>query len=221
MSYDHTILHVDDDPQVTREIAAILRENGLNVHSLNDPRQAMHELIRHQFRLVLLDIGMPFYSGMELLREIKANDGGVQVIMLSEPVTLNTALQSLRWGAEACFFKPLEDPSILLEAIEDVWWKLDRWWRTMEQLSHRHLQSAVSAAVTPTESIVTPQRDSSTSTDSIDTGVMPSPSIGTLYSESETVYPPVAPLRLPSELTSFESFATSAPLTPDPDDKQT
>jgi DNA-binding response OmpR family regulator len=105
---NRTILHVDDDPQFTRIVARRLASRGYEVVSLNDPRQALAELVRHGYRIVILDIDMPGVDGIELMRRIKEFDGGIQVIMLTGLVTLSNAMAAFRRGAEACYFKPLE-----------------------------------------------------------------------------------------------------------------
>lgn len=141
---ERAVLHVDDDPQLTRMVAENLKEYGYQLTSLNDPADALKELMRNQWRVVLLDIDMPGLNGMDLLREIKAYDGGIQVIMLTGVVTLSTVLKSFRWGAEACLFKPITDVRPLRDALEDTFRKIDRWWATLEDLTQRRRnQSAV------------------------------------------------------------------------------
>ncbi len=140
MNPQKAVLHIDDDPQVTRLVAARLKSHGYEVISLNDSRGALRELMQNQWRVVLLDIDMPGVNGLDLLREIKAYDGGVQVIMLTGVVSMNTLLQSFRFGAEACLFKPLADERPLLDTLEDTFRKIDRWWDTLEELSQRRCQ---------------------------------------------------------------------------------
>ena len=131
------ILHVDDDPQITRIVAAQLEKHGYQVTQLHDPREALDAIVRSQHRIVLLDIDMPGLSGLELLRQIKAFDGGIQALMLTGVVSMSAVLQSLRYGAEACFFKPLDDYQPLLDAVEATFAKIDRWWITLEELTRR------------------------------------------------------------------------------------
>lgn len=135
MDYKRTILHVDDDPQITRLVASRLKDLGYEVTSLNDPRLALEELDRSHQRLVLLDIDMPHISGLDLLEKIRADYRGTQVIMLTGLVTLQTVLQSFRWGAEFCIFKPIVDMGPLLDAVERTFWKIDQWWSALDYLS--------------------------------------------------------------------------------------
>ena len=137
MNSSRAVLHVDDDPQFTRAIAARLAIFGFEVQSLNDSRRVLDELMRGQYRIVLLDIDMPHFDGLEVLRQIKSYDGGIQVVMLTGIVTMSAVLQSLRQGAEACLFKPVRDIEPLVDAIDEAFRKLDRWWQALEELSRR------------------------------------------------------------------------------------
>ena len=132
---NRTLLHVDDDPDFTRLVQHLLAPRGYSVVSLNDPQQAENELTLGGYRMVLLDIDMPGLDGLELLRRIKAYDGGIQVIVLTGIVTLGAAMAASRRGAEACFFKPLGDVDALCESIDTVTRKIEHWWRALHQLS--------------------------------------------------------------------------------------
>ena len=131
------VLHVDDDPQMTLLIAEYLKDYGYETTALHDPCEVIQQLPRLQARVVLLDIDMPRINGLELLKEIKTFDGGIQVVMLTGLVTMTTVLQSLRLGAEACFFKPVDQIEPLVDALADCFRKIDRWWVTLDDLSHR------------------------------------------------------------------------------------
>jgi len=135
MDRKQIVLHVDDDPGQLRVVASILERHGFQVESTDDPEQALVRLAETGARVVLLDIDMPNKDGLSLLKEIKAVDGGVQIIMLTGLVKMSTVLRSMRWGAEACIFKPLTDPAPLIEAIEAAFAKIDRWWVAVNELA--------------------------------------------------------------------------------------
>jgi CheY-like chemotaxis protein len=141
MNYRKTILHVDDDPQLTRLVAHYLRPLGYEVTCLNDPTQTLQMLSESQHRLILLDIDMPHVNGLDLLRQIKHAHGGTQVIMLTGQVSTQTLLQSYRWGAEFCISKPLTSAAPLLEVVEAVFWKIDHWWNALAELSKQRRAS--------------------------------------------------------------------------------
>lgn len=135
------VLHIDDDPQVSRIVNRQLALRGYEVTSLNDPKLVLGCLLKSECRVVISDIDMPDIDGIELLQQIKQQDGGVQVIMLTGLVTMTSVLRSLRLGAEACLFKPLTNVDPLDLALQDAFRKLDRWWNTLEELSQRRRES--------------------------------------------------------------------------------
>lgn len=137
MNSRRLILHIDDDPQFTRALAARLAIFGIEARPLNDPHYALEELALGQYRVVLLDLDMPHLDGLEVLRQIKTYDGGFQVVVLTDLVPLTTLLQGLRLGAEATLFKPVRDVEPLVSVIDDVFRKLDRWRDALEELTRR------------------------------------------------------------------------------------
>jgi CheY-like chemotaxis protein len=143
------ILHVDDDPQITNLVSKYLAAYGFETAAIHDPCQVIQQLPRFQERVVLLDIDMPRINGLELLKEIKTFDGGIQVIMLTGLVTMTTVLQSLQLGAEACFFKPISEIEPLAEALSDCFRKIDRWWTTLDDLSGRRKTESGVPCVVP------------------------------------------------------------------------
>jgi CheY-like chemotaxis protein len=142
MKLPRRILHVDDDPEVTSLVAEYLKDYGYETAAIHDPRHVIERLPRFQERVVLLDIDMPFINGLELLTQIKSFDGGIQVVMLTGLVTMSSVLQSLRLGAEACFFKPIHEINPLVDALECCRQKLERWWSTLDELSRRRKTEA-------------------------------------------------------------------------------
>src|SRR6476659_1396628 len=59
------ILAVDDSPQKLLALSALLSELGQNVVTANSGREALRELLRREFAVVLLDVNMPGMDGFE------------------------------------------------------------------------------------------------------------------------------------------------------------
>lgn len=131
------VLHVDDDPQMLRIVAALLRKQNYEVISLEDPREAKAALLGSDCRVVISDVDMPHLNGLDLLRQIKQQDGGIHVVMLTGLVSMTTILESMRLGAEACVFKPIDDPTELLETLDTTFVKVERWWNALRDLNAR------------------------------------------------------------------------------------
>jgi len=84
---------------------------------------------------VLLDHDMPGLSGLSLLSDIKRHDGGIQVVMLTGASSITSVLGAFRGGAEACFFKPVEDFKPIAESLHAAFGKIEHWRSTLKLLS--------------------------------------------------------------------------------------
>jgi DNA-binding NtrC family response regulator len=131
------VLHVDDDAVVRHIVQEHLARAGFEVIGLADPTQAIDALVESHCRVVILDVCMPAVSGLDLLAQIKQFDGGIQVVMLTGLVSIDTVLESMRRGAEACLFKPLQDAGELISVLEAASQKADRWWDSLADLHKR------------------------------------------------------------------------------------
>ena len=140
MNERRTILHIDDDPAVLRLVSGRLQQQDYDVIGCSDPTEINELLLSTNVRVVLLDISMPQADGLELLKQIKRYDGGIQVIMLTGLVSMNAVLDSLRNGAEALYFKPILNFEPLLEILAEAFRKTDRWRKTLEELRMRRSQ---------------------------------------------------------------------------------
>lgn len=134
MAQNRKILHVDDDFLITNLVADHLNRKGYEVTSLNDPTAAIQTVIDGNFRVVILDIEMPGIGGLQLLEEIKAHDGGIQVVMLTGLVKTSTVLRTMRRGALTCNFKPMGDFHNLDESVELAFQIINRWWESLNEL---------------------------------------------------------------------------------------
>jgi DNA-binding NtrC family response regulator len=137
MRNDRTLLHLDDDPATLRLVGQALAEHGFRTTPLSSPRQLAISLPRRQERVVLMDVALAEMDGLDLLQRIKAFDGGIQVIALTDYVPMTTVMDLMRCGAEACFFKPLVDFNPLIQAVTCSFRKIERWWQTLDELSSR------------------------------------------------------------------------------------
>ena len=66
------ILHVDDSPEICQLYAEMLALGNNHVTSVNDGRKGLELVLKNDYDLILLDICMPNYSGMEFIYDLKA-----------------------------------------------------------------------------------------------------------------------------------------------------
>jgi DNA-binding NtrC family response regulator len=119
MADKRKILVVDDEDALRTVLSAELNSEGYDVGTAADGTQALSELQRTKFDLVLLDIKMPNMNGFEVLKVIKEKHPGTKVIMLTGFADLKNAIESKKLGAEDFVSKPY-DLVDLLTTIDRV-----------------------------------------------------------------------------------------------------
>ncbi len=104
---DRRILVVDDNEAIRENFAECLSERYVCSTAANAD-EALVQLMREPYGLVITDVRMPGRSGVELLREIMARLPDTSVIIVSEIDRMQRVLDTLRLGAFDYLFKPCE-----------------------------------------------------------------------------------------------------------------
>jgi len=107
------ILVVDDEANIRALIDEILSEEGYEVTTAADAKQARAARKEHEYDLVLLDIWMPDTDGISLLKEWSDNGAGGAVVMMSGHGTVDTAVEATRLGAVDFIEKPVSLAKLL------------------------------------------------------------------------------------------------------------
>ena len=112
---------VEDHPVFREGLAQILTaEPGLAVcGQAGDAEQALREIPTCAPALVLVDLGLPGKSGLELLRELRALDPKLKLLVVSMHDEALYADRVLRAGGDGYIMKQ-EDPDELVRAIQDI-----------------------------------------------------------------------------------------------------
>lgn len=66
------ILHVDDSPEICQLYADMLALGNNMVKSVNDGREGLELVLKNDYDLILLDVCMPKYSGINFIHDLKA-----------------------------------------------------------------------------------------------------------------------------------------------------
>jgi signal transduction histidine kinase/ActR/RegA family two-component response regulator len=77
------ILVVDDDPEICTMLARALQSRGHAVEVASDATSALQQLRQRQFDLLITDLGMPEVSGWELIRQVRAGDREIGIVLIS------------------------------------------------------------------------------------------------------------------------------------------
>lgn len=112
------ILVVDDEPSIVEIVRAYLEKDGFTVVTANDGRAALDMFHRDRPDLVVLDLMLPEFSGLDVCRHI-CNDSSTPVIMLTARDETTDKVVGLELGADDYVTKPF-DPKELLSRIKAV-----------------------------------------------------------------------------------------------------
>jgi two-component system OmpR family response regulator/two-component system response regulator QseB len=102
------ILLVEDDPQLGDGLTIGLRQAGFAVDWVKDGAMAAHALETEAFDLVVLDLGLPRLSGMDLLKRIRGNGQSLSVLILTARDATADKIAGLDAGADDYLVKPID-----------------------------------------------------------------------------------------------------------------
>jgi two-component system response regulator QseB len=102
------ILLVEDDDLIGSGLEVALRNAGFTVDWARDGQHAQLALATTPYLLVLLDLGLPKLSGMELLKSLRARGNDIPVLVLTAKDTAADKVRGLDAGADDYLMKPFD-----------------------------------------------------------------------------------------------------------------
>jgi response regulator RpfG family c-di-GMP phosphodiesterase len=125
------ILVVDDEKVIREILADFLTMEGYVVHAVEDGAQALEELHKRSYNLVISDLKMPNLSGLELIQKIGEESIPVITVIMTGFGTVETAIEAMKKGAYDYILKPFK----VEEVIHIVQRGLDR-----QRLQHENIR---------------------------------------------------------------------------------
>ncbi len=120
MTNKPSVLIVDDEDRFRSTMRKLLTAEGLEASTCSSATQALDELRKNHYDVVILDVRMPEMSGVEALPKIKEIDPDIEVIVLTGHASVETAKSIIRNGAYDYLLKPYSIET-LLEKIENAY----------------------------------------------------------------------------------------------------
>ena len=99
---------VDDEVIVQKRLRAALEKDGHSVKTYGAGEAFLLDLDPGNFDLVFLDVVLPGLNGMEVLRQAKARQPEIEVILITGHASLDAAVGAIRQGAFHYVAKPLK-----------------------------------------------------------------------------------------------------------------
>ena len=106
------ILLVEDDTLLADALSRALVQSAYAVDVVRDGAQADQALSLDTHDLVILDIGLPGLSGLEVLRRLRERKSALPVLMLTALDTLSDRVRGLDLGADDYLAKPFDLPEL-------------------------------------------------------------------------------------------------------------
>ena len=106
MTPGHSILVVDDDPDIALGLQDLLDHDGYHVNVAGTCAEALTQTRDHEYNAVLLDLGLPDGDGSSVLRTLQEMQPQLPVIILTAYTSADRTVGSLTQGAFACLTKP-------------------------------------------------------------------------------------------------------------------
>lgn len=102
------VLLIEDDPMIGKALVRGLDDHGITVDWLRNGVEGREALALRDHALVLLDIGLPGLSGIEILKAARAAGAGVPILIITARDGLDDRIAGLDLGADDYIVKPFE-----------------------------------------------------------------------------------------------------------------
>lgn len=102
------ILIVEDDRPLAQGLKIALRKQGYAVNHVESGKDCLHVVATEDPGIVILDLGLPDIDGLKVLREIRAKNDSLPVILLTARDSTGDKVAGLDCGADDYLAKPFE-----------------------------------------------------------------------------------------------------------------
>ncbi len=112
-----SVLIVDDDDVMRETLSDVLNRREFDVYSVGCGKDTLSMIKKNVIDLILLDMRLPDWDGLELLKKIKEFDTDILVIIMTAYSDIQTAVTAIKSGAYHYINKPfdLEELKVLIE----------------------------------------------------------------------------------------------------------
>ena len=104
---------VDDDPDVLKSLARVLRSAGLAVAAFNSASDFLKQHDPRAAGCLVLDVAMPGLNGLELQQALTDKGSAIPIIFLTGRGDIPMSVQAMKGGAVDFLTKPIHDEDLL------------------------------------------------------------------------------------------------------------
>lgn len=114
MSDNAHILVIDDEKNYLLVLQTLLEDEGYAVTAISDPETALTFVQESEVDVVVTDMKMPGISGVEVLMQVKKMSPHVPVLIMTAFGTIESAVETMKYGAFDYITKPFSNDELLL-----------------------------------------------------------------------------------------------------------
>jgi DNA-binding NtrC family response regulator len=102
-----SVLILDDETNSTEEIHEFLQKEGYTVYSANSAKTGQAIIDQKKVDILILDLYLPDANGLDFLGKVRAENPGIEVIMITGQGDVDSIIRSIRLGVVDFLRKPL------------------------------------------------------------------------------------------------------------------
>ena len=108
-----TLLYVEDDDQLRKQFARILKPNFKEIYEASDGLQALEKYEEHSPDMMIVDINLPHIDGLEVIERVRKHDKTTPVVILSAYSDQEKLLRAIKLGLSEYLIKPVPHKKLL------------------------------------------------------------------------------------------------------------
>lgn len=117
------ILHIEDTPEISKIFAEILSSKNYDFDSILDGRAGLELAVYKEYDLILLDMCMPKYSGVDFLLDLKSRrPSELSKVVIVTGLSMSTTQEDelLKLGIRAVLKKPISVQTLLSQIEQKI-----------------------------------------------------------------------------------------------------
>ncbi len=100
------VLIIEDETGLAKEMEVFLKKEGYLCDQAHTGKEASEKIYVNNYDFILLDLGLPDYDGLDLLKEVFKSTKNASVIILTARGTVDDKIKGLDMGADDYLAKP-------------------------------------------------------------------------------------------------------------------
>jgi len=129
------VLIVDDDPDISLMLSALMKKEGLTSTVAHDGETALEMFPVAKPDMLLVDVKMPGMDGMEVMKRVKEMDSDLPVVLITAYAEITASVAAMRAGAFDYLAKPFDHAEVIRVVRAALAERERRRWSHVEEIS--------------------------------------------------------------------------------------